>query len=62
MSLFAPSGITNYPLDLPEIALRNKDPNDHSYIPWQVLLARGDENPPKLSFLKLENRFKDADI
>lgn len=62
VSPFAPSGITNYPLDLPEIASRNKDPNDHGHIPWQTLLAGGEENPPKLSFLKSENRFKDAEI
>ena len=59
---FAPRGITNYPLDLPEIASRNKDPNDYRHIPWQSLLAGGDENPPKLSFLKSENRFKGPEI
>jgi hypothetical protein len=62
VSLFALSGITNYPLDLPEIALKNEDPNDYHYILWQPLLARGDKNLSKLSFFKLEKRFKDLEI
>ncbi|KAJ9655921.1 hypothetical protein H2201_008702 [Coniosporium apollinis] len=62
ISPFAPSGITNYPLDLPTIASRNEDPNDHRHIPWKPLLAGGDENPPKLSFQKSESRFKTPDI
>jgi hypothetical protein len=60
--LFAPNSITNYPLDLPKIALRNKDPNNHHYILWQPLLAKGNENLPKLNFFKSENRFKDPEI
>lgn len=58
----ASSGIRNYPLDLPTIASRNEDSNDHRHIPWQSLLAGGDENPPKLSFSKSENRFEGRDV
>lgn len=62
VSQFAPRGVVNYPLDLQTIASRNDDPNDHRHIPWQLLLAGGEESPPKLSLLKSERRFKSPDV
>jgi hypothetical protein len=62
VSPFTPSGVVNYPLDLPTVASRNDEPNDHRHVPWQSLLAGGHEAPPRLSLCKSESRFASPDI
>jgi hypothetical protein len=61
VSPFAPPGITNFPLDMPNTCSRNDGSNDFRNVPWQSLLAGGEGDPPKLSIRQSESRFQGTD-